>query len=72
VDEITAADLPPPPDPDEIIEKELDAEVYEEEARRAADDLDVDDEESLAELMQEPPEGPLSIISDQDIPGEPG
>jgi hypothetical protein len=72
VDEITAADLPPPPDPDEIIKKELDAEVYEEEARRAADDIDVDDDESLAELMQEPPEGPLSIISDQDIPGEPG
>jgi hypothetical protein len=26
----------------------------------------------MEELMEEPTEGPLSIISDQDVPGEPG
>ena len=28
--------------------------------------------EELEALIEEPPEGELSIISDQDVPGEPG
>ena len=28
--------------------------------------------EEMEELMEEPTEGPLSIISDQNVPGEPG
>ena len=32
----------------------------------------LEDLEELEDFIEEPPQGPLSIISDQDVPGAPG
>jgi hypothetical protein len=59
-------------DPETIIEHELDEEVYQEAAADAAAEAALDEPVSYEELMEEPPAGELGVISDTDVPGEPG
>jgi hypothetical protein len=41
--------------------------------RLSPDEIErLEDFEDLESLIEEPPDGPLSIISDQDVPGAPG
>jgi hypothetical protein len=41
--------------------------------RLSPDEIErLEDLEDLEALIEEPPDGPLSIISDEDVPGAPG